>query len=331
MLVSVTRLWNEDDIIEAFVRHHARQVDHFVFLDNVSTDRTLDILAALAAEGVRITVFEARSVSFDEAQTNTWLYDHAAGALGADWVLFLDADEFVDPTPLPDAARAAPRWLAATLAALPNDCVAADLQMFSYIDSDEDDAAEPCVPRRLRWRRRPADLSKVFVRGRLVGPVTVEPGNHAANLRGERLPMTRIAPMLAHYGRRSGWHDLSKSATGWLKVLAAERTQERQARNGHYRAPFEHLRDHAGWIVHEPSYRHLPVDRATMTEQPLPYDGGSLCHTRIEDPAMRALMLAVRYTEALARQHGRLIDESTEARALVGLWNAERRLLMRPG
>ncbi len=82
-LVAVTRLWNEDDIVEAFVRHHAPQVDRFVFLDNGSSDRTLDILRSLAAEEFPITVLQTRSVSFDEASVNTWLF-HYAASLQAD-------------------------------------------------------------------------------------------------------------------------------------------------------------------------------------------------------------------------------------------------------
>lgn len=70
-LVSVTRILNEDDIVEAFVRHNSVGLDHMIFLDNGSSDRTLDILRALQREGVPLSVFQAISAEFDEADAST--------------------------------------------------------------------------------------------------------------------------------------------------------------------------------------------------------------------------------------------------------------------
>ena len=61
-LVAVTRIRNEDDIVEAFARHHAALVDHHVFLDNGSADGTLAILAALHRDGLPLTVLQTRCV-----------------------------------------------------------------------------------------------------------------------------------------------------------------------------------------------------------------------------------------------------------------------------
>ena len=326
-LVAVTRLWNEDDVIEAFVRHHAPQTDRFVFLDNGSTDRTLDILRALAAEGIAMSVLQTRSVSFDEARTNTWLYHHAA-SLGADWVMFLDADEFVDPSQMSMERQAGGVWLREVLASMPPGVPTVQLRLVNYVDSAEDVATDLLVPRRMRWRmREPSETPKVFVRGNLGPGVTVEPGNHAANLDGKRLPDYLVRLLLAHYPRRSGWHDLCKSGIGWLKTLAAGQGQEAALRNGHYREPFEILRDRPASLLNQSSYRHKPIDRATMRDSRLAYAGGPLRHTQAEEPAMRSLTLALRYAEALARQHGRLLDEVAEVRELVAGWNGARETL----
>jgi glycosyltransferase involved in cell wall biosynthesis len=66
-LITVTRVRNEDDIVEAFVRHHAVLVDHMILLDDGSTDRTPDILAALTAEGLPISVYRGQSATFVES------------------------------------------------------------------------------------------------------------------------------------------------------------------------------------------------------------------------------------------------------------------------
>ena len=84
------------------------------------------------------------------------------------------------------------------------------------------------------------------------------------------------------------------------------------------------MRDRPATLLDNPAYRHLPVDRATMVDARLAYAGGPLRHTEAEDPAMRALTLALRYAEALARQHGRLVDAMPAARDLVAEWNGAR-------
>ena len=55
-LAAVSRVLNESDIIEAFVRHTAHFVDHHIFVDNGSVDGTLRILEQLKDEGFGITV-----------------------------------------------------------------------------------------------------------------------------------------------------------------------------------------------------------------------------------------------------------------------------------
>ncbi len=49
-LTAVTRVFNEEDIIEPFIRHHAAFAAAHILLDNGSGDRTLDILASLRRE-----------------------------------------------------------------------------------------------------------------------------------------------------------------------------------------------------------------------------------------------------------------------------------------
>ena len=65
-IIAVTRVLNEEDVIEPLIRHHAPMVDHHIVLDNGSSDRTLEILASLKAEGARLTVLQCASVIFAE-------------------------------------------------------------------------------------------------------------------------------------------------------------------------------------------------------------------------------------------------------------------------
>src|ERR1700722_10517557 len=95
-LAAVSRILNESDIVEAFVRHTAYFVDHHFFVDNGSVDGTLAILQKLKDEGFAITVFQSNARSFVESKINTILYQTAVKSIQADWVVFRATSEFIE-------------------------------------------------------------------------------------------------------------------------------------------------------------------------------------------------------------------------------------------
>jgi hypothetical protein len=314
-IVSVTRILNEDDIVEAFVRHNAAHIHHMLFLDNGSTDATLEILKSLQTEGLPLTVFQNPSVSFDEIAANTWAYQLASQIHQAEWVAFLDADEFI----------AAPAPLATLLPAAD----AMSISLLHYGQTGAENASQIIVPLRLRWRlRTPAPVKKLIIRGGLGAEVLIEAGNHGAQRAGQPVaaPLSP-AVQLAHYPRRNGYQNLQKIAAGWLKVLAAGRAETAAGRSQHYRSPFETLRDKPWELIAAAAYLDREIDPALAEEAPLNYLGGPLKYWRETDPAMKAVNGFLNFAESLARQHGRLLDEAPGARALVETWHAKRDFL----
>ena len=314
-IVSFTRILNEDDIVEAFVRHHAAHVDEMLFLDNGSTDRTLEILQDLLKEGFPLRVFRNHAVSFDEIAVNSWGYQAASQVLGADWVLFLDADEFV-ATP-----SSAP-----LVTLLPADTPVLSLELVNYGQVGGEDAAELVVPWRLRWRMAaPSHVIKVIARAKIPGLVAGA-GNHGVFLQGQEVaPVPLPGGWLAHYPRRSAWQAMQKWAAGRMKALAAGGQDDYFSQ--HYISPYETLRDKPGELLHNPGFFVQEFDKARAVEAPLAYLGGPLSYTVPSDPGLKALSSFLHMTEQLARQHGKLLDESREARALVERWNARREFL----
>jgi len=313
-IVSVTRILNEDDIVEAFVRHNAVHVDHMLFLDNGSTDRTLEILRALQAEGFPLTVFQSFAISFDEIATNSWSYQVASQILGAGWVVYLDADEFIaTPDSMPLEGLLPPAHNAVTA------------QLVNYVQTREDNADEPVVPWRQRWRQ-PGETGvvKLMLRANLP-QVMVDAGNHGAFSNGQKLPAVPLAGVtLAHYPRRNGWQIVQKMCAGWLKAVAAGRNGMQHSR--HYLSPFETIRDKPDEVFFG-DYFKFELSRLHAVEEPLAYLGGPLVYWQKTDPAMKAAQIFLHFAERLALQHGRLIDEATPARALVDSWNAKREFL----
>lgn len=311
MLVAVTRVRNDDDIVEAFVRHHAGLVDRHLLLDDGSSDATPSILAALKHEGMRLSVFRDECPWFDEPTRNTFLLRQAA-SVGADWVLFLDCDEFVDA-----AALAAP--LSRVLEDVPGDVAAVSAELVAYHPTAADPAGEPIVPLRIRHRAPAASgVRKVFVRGRAarVG-VTVSAGNHGLELDGRTVEvLAHPALLLAHYPMRTGWQMLAKATVGRLKVLASGPAEVARGSSSHYIELADHLIRRPDWVT-DPRFlegRLAARDVAVgLVEAPLRYLGGALRHTTAADPRLAALQSVLAYAESLARSHGALREASATA------------------
>jgi glycosyltransferase involved in cell wall biosynthesis len=311
-LVAVTRVMNEADIIEAMARHHAAFVDHHVFLDNGSTDRTLDILQALAAEGLALTLLRNTASVYADRQFNTTLYHWAVQRLAADWVLFVDADEFLVARGIPD--------IRAYLSAFVREPAGIGLELIDYEAPTLATAQDINVARRL-VRRRPQGSGwwKVFVNSPLEpGNVTIAAGNHHVFLDGVQRDARRQHGLsLAHFSNRSPYQWAAKAVAGRLKVLAAGQA-ETPSTSSHYNGPFHALRqDPSMWL------RDALADAARMqtdpalVEDPIPYLGQELLYTEAVDYAARALSLTLGVVERMAAKFGALLDAFPEARARI--------------
>ncbi len=96
-LVAISRVRNEVDIIEAFVRHHCAHFHKLIVLDDGSSDETLHILRSLQSAGLPLVVVSEEAVGYDQSRYMTLLLHMAVNQFGADWVMPLDADEFIEP------------------------------------------------------------------------------------------------------------------------------------------------------------------------------------------------------------------------------------------
>ncbi len=144
-IVAITMARNEEDILEAFVRHHAAFLDLIVAIDHASLDRTPEILRELAGEGLPLLCRREESGIQHQWHLMTELLREASTMHSADWILALDVDEFLVPSERSQ--------LEATLSAVPNESPA-QLPLRTYIPTSTDDPAALNPLERITHRRR---------------------------------------------------------------------------------------------------------------------------------------------------------------------------------
>jgi hypothetical protein len=120
MLAGISIFRNEEDLVDANLRHHLAQgVDLLLIADNNSTDATARVLERAAKGDRRIRWSRTGDIGFHQAEVVTELA-RTAMRRGATWILPFDADEF----------WCAPGGLAAALRACPVDVISVPIINF---------------------------------------------------------------------------------------------------------------------------------------------------------------------------------------------------------
>jgi len=207
---------DEDDIVEAFVRHTLAHVDHLHIVDNGSEDGTLRILAALAEEGLPLSVLGFQSPHFEQATALNRLMRRLTAADDWDWFLPLDADEFIQTPPGTSLRQ--------LLAQTPDDAPAA-LRWLNFVPRTE---WRPGNGRELRdsfaasSAREPA-FYKVAIPRRLARLGTITEGNHKLKIDGRDCPARALPALLQHLPVRSSAQILGKALVGSARLAIKPR------------------------------------------------------------------------------------------------------------
>ena len=303
-LVSLTRVRIDGDVIEEFVRHTLQYVDEMVIVDNHSFDGTGDILQALQAEGLPLTVFKDDFVEA-RAELITTYARRAFDSTRADYLLLLDADEFV---------RADSRiQLEAILSALPPQ-THGTVPLESYVPFQSDHNEARTLARiRHRLACEKAQFKVFLSRDFADTPDSVlSPGNHYIQLSdGSPLPPTLLPGVrLAHFPVRSILQVQLKALLGWPSVLAAG-YDEVNGLARQWRRLYERLQRTQDWDESE-----LDVYAANyFADEPkrcpeLVCDPLTPVARRFSPPLPSVLQVSLRFTDQLARALGSIANNS---------------------
>jgi hypothetical protein len=294
-LVAVSVVKNEADVIEAFVRHTRYWTDeHFIF-DHDSTDGTREILFELVREGLPLKLFTGAAVGNLQQSRSNHLAHLAFTEARADWVLPLDADEF-----LVAESRAA---LESQLGSNLDEPVTLPLR--NYSPSTVDNPAEQNPVLRIQHRKPGDGTTQKIMIPRALGlrtNIRAGKGNHALYSESLPLPARPLQSVwLAHFALRSPHQQVLRVVTAELQKLSRGRAHE--GLDVHYRLGFQLLAEDADLFfatVVQPPER-LLFDPAVLRGESIRYP------QRISAFARSARAL-IPFLEKLARSHGELVD-----------------------
>lgn len=204
MIVGITCVRDEADVIESFVRHNLLFVDRLYVVDNASRDKTLQILLALHREGLPLELRSCPDLTHQQESVMASMVNSLSGEDDSiEFAVLLDADEFICAHSRED--------LLAELGNVPDGCFPA-LAWKSYVPKFE--AGENCLlSARMCYRREPEGTVqyKAVVPRSLFGRCLVSPGNHLIGTEADRgLKPHLLTARLAHLPIRSRDQALAK-------------------------------------------------------------------------------------------------------------------------
>jgi hypothetical protein len=219
-IISLTMVKNEQDIIEPFIRHNARFMDCMIVIDNASVDETRRIAMDCARELGNVIVADNEEFGYTQAERMTRLLHGCQTAFFADYVVPLDADEFVG---------AADRGtLLATLERISPGGVGLMPWQTFVLSPAEASSPTSDPPRSMRLRRikEMPRFYKAVPRfdGNNRADLILEQGNHdITTISGELLPTIRLDDLpLLHFPVRGVQQFIVKSVVGWMAYLAKD-------------------------------------------------------------------------------------------------------------
>jgi len=240
-IVGLSMVKNEQDIIEPFIRHNRRFLDAMVLVDNASVDDTRDIAVKCARELGGIIVTDSDSFAYTQGDQMTRLLHHCQAAFFADFVVFLDADEFISAQDR--------HALVAKLQDIPAGGVGLMPWQTFILDRAQGDSAAHALDPPRTIRRRRTDEKPLFRKAvlRLDGlcqpDLVVWQGLHnVVTNAGDSLPSTDLDDLpLWHFPVRSHEQIIAKAIVGWMAYLARNPNARQLNEGTHWRDIFDRV------------------------------------------------------------------------------------------
>lgn len=237
-VLSLSMVKNEQDIIEPFIRHTARLVDCMIILDNASVDETRRIAMDCARELGTVIVADSEEFGYTQSERMTRLLHQCQSGFFADFVLLLDADEF-----LGTETRAA---LLAALETIPPNGVGL-LPWQTFVLAPGAVAATQDPPRSIRWRRAaetpPFRKAVLRLDGTHRPDLLIGQGNHGVVATdGEAPPAVHLDDLaLLHFPVRSRHQFAAKGVVGWMAYLAKDPAARHKDQGFQWREAFDRI------------------------------------------------------------------------------------------
>jgi 2-polyprenyl-3-methyl-5-hydroxy-6-metoxy-1,4-benzoquinol methylase len=236
LILALSMVKNEQDIIEPFVRHTTNFVDYHIILDNGSLDATRAILGNLMREIDGVIVTTSSEFGYTQSERMTKLLRSCQTTFFANYVIFLDADEFISCESRAEFEQ--------YLATIPSGGYGRIPWRTHVLHPADAERPRDDPPRSMPWQRaneHPRENIVLRLDGRYYHDLKIAQGNHsAASETGRDIPSVALTGLkLDHFPIRSEAQFVAKSIIGWIAYLAMDPEAAKKGEGYHWHLNFD--------------------------------------------------------------------------------------------
>lgn len=245
-IFSISRIKNEEDIIESFIRYHLNFLDGMVIIEDYSNDETYDILQKLKNEDLPVYIYRNSKVPIPQKEVINNAFNIALNDFPADMIVPLDCDEFLvckdggNPRDVLEKLQQDIYYHVFWRTYLP------DLEKKSFSLSQLKTIRDPDLD----------DRSKIIIPAKLteIYDVVIEPGSHSVE--DKDIPFEELDELrIAHIPIRTKGQCISKETIGWLNNISHYYKDPRAS--WHQNIMYRKLIDSNGTLTDEELYDYV--------------------------------------------------------------------------
>lgn len=239
-ITAIGTIKNAADVIEACIRGNSWLINQFVFLDNMSTDRTVEILHCLQEEGFQIEIIKDTEIQHAQSTKMDKLCAYVYEKYPCDFIIPLDDDEIL----IPENEIISMDSVKKSLDSLSRDSLYY-ITWRVYIPTDYDNCTEINVAKRQIFCF--SDIVRTHSKVIIPSKITKEDGfhvldgNHAAIFSREHGNYHFPNIKLAHFPIRSEEQIKSKALIGWTNLLTMPNHDKKTG--NHWGTIYEQIRE----------------------------------------------------------------------------------------
>jgi len=280
-VIAIVCMRNEADIVESFVRHTFHFCHEMLVLNHGSTDATADILTRLKDEGLALRVISDFVPGRLHDLHMNRLLKLAVEECGADWVLCLDADEFI--CGVSDASFLPPQ--------VEKESPSLRIPLRLYYPQPNDDGSLVNPVERIIHRTVRETWSKEWIGSKSIVPAwmvrertgRLDYGNHRFFIDNFEAPYHLLAnPTLGHFSIRSASQYGEKLVSKRMQALcriSPKSSGYRQTYESDYQKLRESYSRFNGELTRHRLWNLEEGGRAELIADSIPYLGGELRYT----------------------------------------------------
>ncbi len=252
-VAAICMIKDECDIIESFIRINLQSVDHIYIIDHNSNDNTKQILELLAAEGLPITIEHNLEIDHNQARNLGKLLTKIANQNTYQFIVPLDADEFIPAQQKPFGQILSEEILAGHCG---------QMKWITFVPHSESSTTTSLHDRFRARDHEPEQYFKTIIPNDIAKMCDLSEGNHLCLTHGQAIAACTISTPLIHVPIRSAPQLIKKALIGSHKLSI--KPNRLPGEGFHWDHMAEHIRE-KNYDVTESDLQHIALRYAAPT------------------------------------------------------------------